>query len=89
MIRTGTLSPAIPAPPALLPGLTGDALATALTTELRRLAFLAEHLDHPTVSEGVVDAVSDALFAIAHAAELHARLTALCADHDAMIGAGL
>lgn len=73
VIPTGTLAPA-PELPRVLPGLSGTQLLGALATQRQRLNFLAEHLDHPVVSEGVADAILEARDAIDHAIQLHRRL---------------
>lgn len=70
MIRTGTPSPALPT---VLPGLAGAELHNALIQQRTRLAFLTEHLEHPLVSEGVVDAIHDALASVSAAVEIHTR----------------
>lgn len=77
MIPAGTLpttdSPT-PELPAVLPGLAGLNLLAALSTEERRLRFLAEHINHPAVSEGVADAIHDAHQALDAARRLQADL---------------
>lgn len=77
MIRTGSFLLPTPQPPEVLPGLTGEPLARALERELTRLNFLAEHLEHPTVAQGVVDGILEARAAVSAAAELHARVLGL------------
>lgn len=74
MIRTGTATAPCPEVPQLLPGLAGPQLHQALGREEARLVFLAEHLEHPMVPEGVADGIHDALAAIRNAKALQSRL---------------
>lgn len=73
-IRYGIATPTPELPP-VLPGLAGDRLQYALRAQLVRVNFLAEHLDHPTVAQGVQEAILDARTALVNAAELHAAIT--------------
>jgi hypothetical protein len=73
MLLCGTL-PATPSAPQLLPSLSGYQLLDSLKLQHRRMTFLAEHLDHPAVSEGVTDAILEARDALTHAVKLQAEL---------------
>lgn len=66
--------PTTPTPPAVLPSLKDLELLTSLQAQRRRLYFLAEHLDHPRVGEGVADAILEARDAIDHAVKLQVEL---------------
>lgn len=75
MIRMGSITDtAAPELPAVLPGLAGLNLLSALADQERRLRFMAEHLAHPAVLEGVADAVHDAHAAVQEAQKLQADL---------------
>lgn len=75
MIRTGSFLLARPDDTPPPTGLAGDRLSRALERDLARVSFLLEHLDHPTVAQGVVEAITDARDALAAAADLHERVT--------------
>lgn len=72
----------VPEAPPVLPGLQGFELLAALRAEQRRLVFMCEHLAHPLVSEGVADAVHDALDAVRCAVSLQRDLVWTAQDSD-------